>query len=121
MSCMNFDTVYLTIGSTRVVSFNVSDSLPSGVSVSAVSSVSDVTDGGSATGDLTISSVQVNSATYTERHTGDTVAIGAAIQWLMSTSATEEKDYLLKITYVTDGSPAETITDYLNVKYCKAD
>lgn len=121
MSCLSFDTVFLTLGSSRVVSFNVTDSLPSGVSVSAVSGVTDVTDGGSATGDLTISSTQVNSATYAERASGDTVAIGKAIQFLISTSATEEKVYLLKITYITDGTPSETITDYLYVRFCKAE
>ena len=111
-----YDTTFLTIGSSRVCSHNMTPALNTGVSISSVS-VTDVTDDGEASGDLSILSVQVNSASYTEDSTQDTVAIGKAAQWQISTSSTESKLYKLKINIATDATPSDTIVDYVYIQF----
>ena len=112
---MNYkaDTTFITVGSSRVCSHNVAPALPSGVLISGTPSVVD----NDATGDLTISEVQSNSSSYTEEVTGETVGIGEAVQFKVSSSSSSAKSYTLKITYSTDGSPSETIIDWLVVSF----
>ena len=112
MSCTQLiDEVVMTIGSTRRVSHNCTDALESGVTIASVSSVAD----DNATGDLTISTVQANSSAYTEQASTDEVAIGKAVQFVITTSSTSSKKYKLKITYTTTSSPADTVVDYVNI------
>lgn len=117
MSSPTYDTLVLSLGSTRLCKHNFTPVLESGVSIDSVTSVSDVTNSGSPTGELTISNVAKTSASYTEDVTQDTVSAANAVQFTVATSATVGKEYLLKIIVVTDGSPAETIVDYVNVLF----
>lgn len=112
-----YDTIELSIGSTRTCSHNVTPALESGVLVDSITDVTDVTNAGSATGDLTISSKQKNSTAYTEDETGDTVAVGKAIQWTISSTTTAPTKYKLKIVYTTDATPADTVVDYVYVLF----
>lgn len=112
-----YDQLYLSLGSTRNISHNVSPLLEGSTQLSSISSVEDVTDGGNATGDLTISNLAVSTADYVEDVTGDTVTAGSAVQFSISTSRTTPKWYQLKLTFETSASPPETIIDYLYVRF----
>ena len=116
MSCkQSIDEVVLTIGSTRHISHNCTDALASGVTIASVSGVVDDDD----TGDLTISNVAANTATYTEQASTDTVAIGKAVQFSVTTSATAAQKYKLKMTYTTSATPADTVVDYVHVCFAE--
>jgi hypothetical protein len=116
MSCtQQNDRVILTIGSTRKISHNVTDAIDSGVTIASVSGVVD----DDSTGELTIGNIGTNSAAYTEQATTDVVAIGKAVQFTISTSATSAKNYKLKMTYTTNATPADTIVDFVNICFAE--
>lgn len=117
MTCDNFDTVFLTLGSTRNVSHDVTEAIAADDTVASVSSITDVTDDGVSTGELTIANKAASTVAYTDQKTGVTVAIGKAIQFTISTSSTVAATYKLKIVYTTTNSPAETVVDYLFVTF----
>lgn len=116
MTCKQpIDEVILTVGSTRKISHNCTDAIASAVSIAAVSGVVD----DEATGDLTIANVSTNSEAYTEQATTDTVAIGKAVQFTVSSSTTSAKKYKIKITYTTDATPTDTVVDFLHVCFAE--
>ena len=110
MAC-NYPTIYIPLGSTHVISFDMSPRLDTAELLTGTPSVADE----DATGDLTISNRQVNSVAYTEDE--ETVAIGKAIQFSLSSSATEETTYTLTLTVTTDGTPTQTLADKLVVVF----
>lgn len=119
MRCERFDRVLISVGSIRNVSHNVTPALPDGVEIDSVLAVADVTRDGAPTGDLTIQNVAKSSESYTEKYSGDIVAAGKAVQFTIMSSTSKAKAYLLKITYTTNNSPAETIVDHLLVSFLK--
>lgn len=116
MGLARYDEVCLFIGSNRLISHNLTPTIPDGIEIGSVT-VEDVTDNDSPTGELTIGNVGTNSASYVEDVTGDTVASGKAARFTVETSRETAATYLLKITATTSASPAETIVDYLYVRF----
>ena len=93
----------LSVGATRLCRVNCTDDLDSGVSLTGSPTVAEVT-----TSDLTLANKIVNTATYTDDVTGNTVAIGKGIQFTVS-GGSAGTTYRVRITCSTDGSPAETL------------
>lgn len=110
MSC-NYPTIYVPLGSTHVVSFDMTPRLYSGELLAGTPSVTDE----DATGDLTMSNKQVNSVAYDDD--GETVAVGKAVQFSLSSSATEATTYTLNLLVTTDGTPTQTLADKLVVVF----
>lgn len=118
MSCnVEFDTVYLKLGSIRNVSLNLVKALNEGELVESVTEVEDVTYDGQPTGDLSIGNTGVNTVAYTDQRTGETVAVGKAVQFSITTSSSVARVYKIKVTYVTDSTPTETVVDFLFVSF----
>lgn len=92
----------ISAGDTETVSVNFTDHLDAGELLSGSPTVVEVT-----TTDLTLGNKAVNSATYVESHTGDTVAIGAAVQFSVS-GGTAYTTYRIRVTVNTDATPART-------------
>ena len=91
----------ISVGTTvESVSVNYTAYLDGAETVSSVTSVT-LIDPGSG---LTISGAAVNATTYTEAETGDTVAVGAAVQFDVDASAAVAgTSYRLRIIAVTSG------------------
>ena len=106
---VNYPTVYSTIGSQQVVTFDLGPRLSSDVLLTGTPTVSDTED----TGTVVISSSQVNSVA----DTAEGVEVGKAAQFLVSTTSSEEVTYTLKVTCVTDQTPAETLVDTLKITF----
>ena len=66
-------------------------------------------------GNLTTGTPQVNSAAITDSF-GNTIAIGQAIQFMVSTTATETYEYILKVTSTTT-TDGQVIVDYIKVEF----
>lgn len=99
----------VSIGATRLVTLDYTDDLPSGVLLTGTPTVVEVD-----TSNLTLANKALNSATFTyeyEAGSNRTVAVSAAVQFTVTTSTTGK--YKIRITVVTDGTPAETLVyDY---------
>lgn len=106
---VNYPRVYTTLGSYQVITFDLGPRLAEGVTLTGTPSVVDA-DGGT---ELSISSSQVNSV----GDSAEGVEVGKAVQFLVSTSATEETAYTLKITCQTNQTPTETLVDKMVVMF----
>ena len=108
MTCSK-PTVHIPIGSNSVVTFDMTPRLESDELLTGTPAVVD-SDG---TGDLTISSKQVNTVADSDND----IEIGKAVQFQISTSATVCTEYTLSITAVSDGTPSQTLADELVVVF----
>ena len=93
----------ISVGDTEVVSVNYTDHLDDGDLLTGTVTVAEQT-----TSDLTIANNAVNTATYVEAQTGDTVAIGAAAQFSVSGGTAANSPYTVRVTCSTDATPART-------------
>ncbi len=91
----------ISINDVELVSIQYTDHLDSGESLTGTPTVVEVT-----TSDLTLANKAVNSATYVDSIVGNTVAIGAAVQFTVTT--TTAATYKIRVTVSTDASPART-------------
>ena len=110
MSNCDYPAVYTILGSSQIVTLDLGPRLASGVLLTGTPTAVDVDN----TGDLTITYTQVNTVADTDNE----VEVGKAVQFLISTTATIETTYQIKITADTDGTPSETLVDYLYVTFC---
>ena len=101
----------ISAGSTRLLAFIFTDDLPSGVVLTGTPTVDEV-----GADVLTITNVAVNTATFVDDNTGDTIAIGHAVQALVS-GGTAGTEYQLRCTVSNDASPAETYVGDVIVRY----
>lgn len=97
----------ISVGDTEKVSINFTDHLDSGESLTGTPTVVEV-----GTTDLTLASKAVNSATYVEAHTGDTVAIGKAVQYTVTGGTVVDSPYTISVTVSTNATPARTFVRY---------
>ena len=109
----NYPKVSLTIGSTRLIRHDMTDALDASETITAVT-VDDITDNGSATGYLAITSVSFNALAYTPPCSQTAVAIGKAAQFSIATSYASDKVYKLKVACTTT---AGVVVDYLYVSF----
>jgi hypothetical protein len=106
MACA-YPAAYVPIGSTVVVTFDMTDRLYSGELLTGTPSVEDA----NATGDLSITNKQINSVAFAS----EDIAIGKAVQFRISSTTTTEEAYEISITAVSDGVPAQTLTDTMKI------
>jgi len=107
-----------SIGDTDVVSVDFTKRLDASevIDSAAVVGVDDDSE-------LSIGSVQVNSAAYDDelqpdaRGNAATVAIGKAVQFTLSSSATLETEYTIKVTATSDRSPARVLVRHLKLVF----
>ena len=92
----------ISSGDTEIVSINFTDLLDSGELLTGTPTVAEQT-----TSDLTLGNKAVNTATYEEAQTGNTVAIGAAVQFTVSPGGSTGT-YTIRVTVSTDATPART-------------
>jgi len=92
----------LSYGSTRLVRVDLTEQLQAGASLSGTPTVAEIT-----TSELTIASAAVNTASYTDKVTGSTVAVGKGVQFTVEGG--DNAEYRVRITVSTNSSPAETI------------
>ena len=109
MTC-NTPTVYVPLGTTAVVTFDMTPRLESSELLAGTPTVADA----NLTGEITISNQQVNSVADSENE----IEIGKAVQFQISSTATQETSYTLDILAATDGTPAQTLADELAVVFC---
>ena len=93
----------ISVGDIEKVSVNFTDHLDSGESLTGTPTVVEVS-----TTDLTLASKAVNSATYVEAVTGDTVAIGKAVQFTVTGLTVANSPYTIRVTASTNATPART-------------
>ena len=109
----NYPKVSLTIGSTRLVRHDMTDALDSSETITAVT-VEDVTDNGSATGYLAITSVGLNALAYTPPCSQTAVDVAKAAQFSIATGYASDKVYKLKVACTTT---AGVVVDYLYISF----
>jgi len=100
------------VGESNLCSVDMRGVLDDGELIDSVSSVAEVPNVGTAT-DLTITNEIVSQADLVIN--GLTVPTGKAVQFLVSGQSLNT-DYTLKITFVTDSSPAQTKVKYVKFK-----
>ena len=93
----------ISVGDTEKVSVNFTDHLDSGESLTGTPTVVEVT-----TSNLNMASKSVNAATYIESQTGETVAIGKAVQFTVTGGLANNSPYTINVTVSTDATPART-------------
>lgn len=93
----------ISVGETETVAVNYTAHLDSGESLTGTPTVAEQT-----TTDLTISNKAVNTATYTEADTGNTVAVGAAVRFSVAGGTVANSPYTIRVTVSTDATPART-------------
>lgn len=91
----------ISTGDIDVVSINYTDYLDTGELLTGTPTVTEVT-----TSALTLSNKIVNTSTYVEADSGQTVAVGAAVQFAVSTSTAGL--YRVRVTATTDATLART-------------
>lgn len=101
----------VSAGSTRLVRINCTRDLDSGASLTGTPTIVEVT-----TTALTLANKKVNTATYVESQTGDTVAIGKALEFTV-TGGTAGSTYTIRATCSTNSTPAETLVYDLALTY----
>lgn len=109
----DYDHVFLPIASTEIVTHNLEPRLASGEALTGTPVVTDVTDNGSATGELTIAGETLNAV-------ADTVNdfdVNQAIKFRISTSSTTSASYLLKLSCGKDTADGQTVVDYIWVHF----
>lgn len=115
----------LSIGDVDEVAVDLSARLDSDEVLTGTPTVVEIDDTGSAvaSSDLTISSVQVNTATYTDELQVDpdgiekTVAIGKAVIFMLSTSGTSAASHLLLVTATSDKTPARVLKRVIEIAF----
>lgn len=100
----------LSVSETEVVSINYSDVLDSGELLTGTPTVTEVS-----TANLSLANKLVSTATYTESFSGETVAIGKAVQFTVTTSTAGL--YQIRVSVATDSSPARTLVRDLYVRF----
>ena len=91
----------ISTGDTDVISINYTDYLDSGELLTGTPTVVEVT-----TSALTLSNKAINTATYVEADTGNTVAISKAVQFKIS--CTTAGVYRIRVTVSTNATVART-------------
>lgn len=97
------------VGETNNFAVSVAGSLDTDESVTGTPTIAEQT-----TSDLTISNVAVSSSVLTIN--GESVAVGAAIQFKVLGQLEAKSAYLLKITFTTSSSPAQTKVKYIKFR-----
>jgi len=94
----------ISVGETRVVRVDFTDELDTGVSLTGTPTVS------ASSTSLTIntSGAAVNAASYVDYNTGNTVAIGKAVQFVVSSGIASQSPYDITVTAASNSTPAET-------------
>lgn len=100
----------LSVSETEVVSINYSDVLDSGELLTGTPTVTEVS-----TANLSLANKLVSTATYVESFSGETVAVGKAVQFTVSTSTAGL--YQIRVSVATDSSPARTLVRDLYVRF----
>ena len=93
----------VSAGATRLVRVNFTEDLDSSTSLTGTPTVAEVT-----TTALTLTGKAVNTVAYTDSVSGQSVAVGKAIQFLV-TGGTAGVIYTIRITCSTNSTPAETL------------
>ena len=93
----------LSVGETRLIRFDLTDDLEAGASLSGTPTVSEVT-----TTDLTLANKAVNTSTYVDDLTGETIAVGKAVQFTCA-GGSAGTTYRVRVTVSTDSTPTETL------------
>jgi hypothetical protein len=96
------DVHTISAGDTEVVSVNFANWLDSGELLTGTPTVAEVS-----TSDLTLADKSVNSSSYVDAHTGETVFAGQAAQFSVS-GGTAGTEYQIKVTVTTDATVART-------------
>ena len=102
-------TVYIPIGSQAVVTFDMTPRLQSGELLTGTPVVTD----SKSTGELTISSKQVNSVADPDND----ILIGKAVQFKIGTSSSTCKEYTIATQVDTNGTPPQTLADKMIVVF----
>ena len=100
----------LSTGETEVVSINYSDVLDSGELLSGTPTVSEVS-----TSNLTLANKLVNTATYVESFSGETISVGKAVQFTVTTGTAGL--YQIRVTVSTDSTPTRTLVRDLYLRF----
>lgn len=100
----------ISVGSTEIVSINYTAILDSSEVLTGVPTVSELT-----TSNLSLGNKLVNTATYTEAITGDTVAVGKAVQFTVTTSTAGS--YVIRVTVSSDSTPTRTFVRDLYLRF----
>ena len=69
------------------------------------------------TSDLTLASKTVNTATYVEAYTGNTVAIGSAVGCSVLGGTAANSPYMIQVTVSTDAAVARTFVRTYSLKW----
>ena len=93
----------ISVGDIEVISLNFTDLLDGSELLTGTPTVAEQT-----TSDLTIASEQVNTNTYVESCSGDTVAVGAAVQFKVSGGTVANSPYRIRVTCSTDATVPRT-------------
>lgn len=93
----------ISAGATRLLRINATDDLDDGSSLVGTPTILEVT-----TTALTLANKAVNSATYTDAVTGETVAIGKALQFTLQ-GGVAGTEYRIRAMCSTNSTPAETL------------
>lgn len=101
----------VSAGATRLVRINCTRDLDSGASLTGTPTIVEVT-----TTALTLANKKVNTATYVEADTGDTVAVGKALEFTV-TGGVAGTTYTIRATCATNSSPAETLVYDLTLTF----
>ena len=98
-------------GATRIVRLNAMDDLDDGASFTGTPTAVEQD-----TAALTITSVAVTTATYSDARTGRNVAIGQGILFSVA-GGTAGESYTVRVTCDTDSSPSETLVYDLTITW----
>lgn len=92
----------MSVGDTELVSINYTDHLNASEVLTEPVTVEEVY-----SNDLTLGTAKVNTATYVEEATEETVAVGTAVQFTV-TGGGADQIYTIRVTVTTNSSPART-------------
>lgn len=109
MTNCTYPTVYTTLGSQALITFDLGRRLSGDTVLTGTPSAIDADN----TGEAAVTNAQINTV-------GDSdidLEIGKAVQFLISTTATKETTYKVKITATTNSTPQETLVDTLYVTF----
>jgi hypothetical protein len=102
----------ISVGDTEKVSVNYTEHLDVGESLTGTPTVVEIT-----TTDLTIGNKVVSSVTYVESGTGNTVAVGSAVQFTVSGGTAAHSPYTISVTVSTNATPARTFKRYVTLSF----
>ena len=98
----------ISVGDVRVVRVDFTDELATAVSLTGTPTAT-----ASTSLAITTTGVAVNSATYVDSNTGNTVAVGKAVQFVVSAGTAAQSPYEITVTAATNSTPAETLKKLL--------